>query len=144
MCLSHAKYLSTNVLPYSETRQRGRFAGFSLYILDTDVSKTDDIQKTKLCYKDGPLLPPLNFTTICKAYGRYVIFYNERKQVGGDYPYGYEVTNVFTELCEVIVQGNISKIHLSDLLKNSTNIKCRIDMLHKWYIRLSICFWIYM
>lgn len=112
VCLSHAKYLRTNVLPYSETRQRGRFAGFSLYISDTDVSKTDDIQKTILCYKDGPLLPPLNFTTICKAYGRYVIFYNERKQVEGDYPNDYEVANVFTELCEVMVQGNISKIRV--------------------------------
>lgn len=58
-----------------------------------------------MCYKDGPQLPPLNFTIECAEYGRYVIFYNER--IGGDvkYPSGYENYSVFTELCEVTVQG---------------------------------------
>lgn len=37
-------------------------------------------------------------------YGRFVIFYNERLNEIA-YPDGYEVSNVFTELCEVIVQG---------------------------------------
>lgn len=37
-------------------------------------------------------------------YGRYVIYYNER--VGEMvYPSKYEVVNVYTELCEVKVQG---------------------------------------
>uniref|UniRef100_K1PJI1 Scavenger receptor class F member 2 n=1 Tax=Magallana gigas TaxID=29159 RepID=K1PJI1_MAGGI len=82
-----------------EYRQRGRFAGFSLY-----VSTTGDIQGSTLCYKDGPQLPPLNFTTQCIEYGRYLFFYNERLY---DllYPQGYEMSNVFTELCEVIVEG---------------------------------------
>lgn len=82
----------------AEYRQRGRLAGFSLY-----VSKTGVIQGSALCYKDGPQLPPLNFTTICTKYGRYVIFYNERLD-GVKYPDGYELT-IFTELCEVIVKG---------------------------------------
>lgn len=82
-----------------ESRQRGRFAGFSLY-----VSKTGDIQGSTLCYKDGPQLPPLNFTTTCTECGRYVIFYNERKD-GVTYPKGYELATSFTELCEVIVKG---------------------------------------
>lgn len=58
-----------------------------------------------LCYKDGPQLLPLNFTTLCIGYGRYVIFYNERMP-GVSYPSDYQLRNLYTELCEVIVQGN--------------------------------------
>lgn len=85
-------------------RQRGRFAGFSLYVSASDVSSDVDIRGSSLCYKDGPQLPPLNFTTPCTKHGRYVIFYNERLE-GGVYPKEYEVNNVYEELCEVIVQG---------------------------------------
>lgn len=81
----------------AEIRQRGRFAGFSLF-----VSKTSGIQGATLCYKNGPQLPPLNFTSICTVSGRFVIFYNERLD-GFTYPDGYEVA--LTELCEVTVQG---------------------------------------
>lgn len=83
----------------ADIRQRGRIAGFSLL-----VSKTGDIHGATLCYKAGPQLPPLNFTSICSESGRYVIFYNERLD-GVTYPEGYEVINVLTELCEVTVQG---------------------------------------
>ena len=62
------------------------------------------MDNTSLCYKDGPDLPPLNFTTICMTSGRYVTFYNERIS-GVNYPAGYDLNTVFTELCEVIVQG---------------------------------------
>lgn len=82
-------------------RQKGRFAGFSLY-----VSKTGDIQSSTLCYKNGPQLPPLNFTKICTEYGRYVIYFNERMD-GVSYPSTYEISNVFTELCEVSVKGKL-------------------------------------
>lgn len=80
------------------------------------VSKTGDIQGATLCYKNGPQLPPLNFTTICTESGRYVIFYNERLD-GVTYPDGYEVITVFTELCEVTVQG---KKKLKIRLKTNT------------------------
>lgn len=93
-----------NTFLFAEDRQRGRFAGFSLYISNTDVSALEDIKGSTLCYKDGFQLPPLNFTTKCAEYGRYVIFYNERLN-GVTYPSGYEIDNVYTELCEVIVQG---------------------------------------
>eukprot|EP00105_Crassostrea_gigas_P039840 XP_019923988.1 PREDICTED: multiple epidermal growth factor-like domains protein 10 [Crassostrea gigas] len=87
-----------------DIRQRGRFAGFSLYVSDIDVSSIAYIKGSTLCYKDGPQLPTLNFTTICTQFGRYVIFYNERlKEV--KYPDAYQLTNVVTELCEVTVQG---------------------------------------
>ncbi|XP_052694743.1 receptor-type tyrosine-protein phosphatase alpha-like [Crassostrea angulata] len=90
-----------------DIRQRGRFAGFSLYVSDTDVSSIADIKGSTLCYKDGPELPTLNFTTICTKFGRYVLFYNERlKEV--EYPDTYPLTNVVTELCEVAVQGCIN------------------------------------
>ena len=80
-------------------RQRGRFAGFSLY-----VSNTEDTDNSSLCYKDGPELPPLNFTTTCITSGRCVIFYNARLDEVV-YPTEYEISMVFTELCEVIVLG---------------------------------------
>lgn len=84
----------------ADIRQKGRFAGFSLY-----VSKNGNIQGSMLCYKNGLQLPPLNFTSICTKSGRYVIFYNERLN-GVVYPEGYEVANVITELCNITVQGN--------------------------------------
>eukprot|EP00105_Crassostrea_gigas_P040117 XP_019924265.1 PREDICTED: multiple epidermal growth factor-like domains protein 10 [Crassostrea gigas] len=83
-----------------ETRQRGRFAGFSL-----QVSITENNASPSLCYKDGPKLPPLIFTTSCMYSGRYVTFFNERLE-GVNYPWGYEL-NIFTELCEVVVEGCI-------------------------------------
>lgn len=61
-----------------------------------------------LCNKDRPHLPPLNLTIECAESGRYVIFYNERLDEV-TYPTGYELVNVFTELCEVIVQGKYLK-----------------------------------
>lgn len=85
-------------------RQKGRFAGFSLYISDNDVSSDADIKGSTLCYKDGPQLPPLNFTTICTQKARYVIYYNQRLR-GAVYPEGYAVDNVYAELCEFTVQG---------------------------------------
>lgn len=62
-----------------------------------------------MCYKDGPHLPPLNITIVCVESGRYVIFYNERLN-GVTYPTGYVLENVFTELCEVVVQGKKIKM----------------------------------
>lgn len=87
-------------------RQRGRFAGFSLY-----VSNTTDRHMGHLCNKDGPELPLLDFNTDCTKHGRYVIFYNERLN-GIRYPLGYESSNVVTELCEVIVTGMIIALFL--------------------------------
>lgn len=92
---------TTLKLYFVENRQRGRFAGFSLY-----VSNTVYIKGSTLCYKDGHQLSPLNFTITCEEHGRYVIFYNERLD-GVTYPEDYEVTSVFTELCEVVVKSHV-------------------------------------
>lgn len=83
---------------FLEMRQRGRLAGFSLY-----VSTNGSIENSSLCYKDGPALPSLDFITNCVKYGRYVIFYNERLD-GVSYPVGY-ARLTYTELCEVTVYG---------------------------------------
>ncbi|XP_056019827.1 receptor-type tyrosine-protein phosphatase epsilon-like [Ostrea edulis] len=80
-------------------RQRGRFAGFSLYVSNTTI-KEDGY----LCYKNGQELPTLDFSTTCVKHGRYVIFYNERLD-GTTYPTGYDPANAHTELCEVTVTG---------------------------------------
>lgn len=60
-----------------------------------------------------PSVTAHNFTTTCTDHRLYVIFYNERVD-RVTYPTGYELHNVFTELCEVIVQGKsqIGKIIL--------------------------------
>lgn len=87
----------------TEGRQKGRFAGFSLYVSISGVSPD-----STLCYKDeGPQLPSLNLSIACAETGRYVIFYNERLD-GVTYPTGYELVNVFTELCEVVVKGKFN------------------------------------
>lgn len=102
-------YLSFGLFIYEhftllELRQKGHFAGFSLYVSNADVSTVSDIKGSTLCYKDGPELPPVNFTTTCSVYGRYVIYYNERiNEI--IYPQGYEILVLYTELCEVIVLG---------------------------------------
>lgn len=80
-------------------RQRGRFAGFSIYI-----SNNGEINDGDLCYKNGPVLPFLSISVECFGFGRYVIYYNERFP-GEVYPEGFEQSNVHTELCEVSVQG---------------------------------------
>lgn len=82
-------------------RQRGRFAGFSLY-----VSNTTDRNSGYLCYKNGQELPPLDFITNCTTLGRFVIFFNERLD-RLNYPSGYQFSSVFTELCEVTVTGEL-------------------------------------
>ncbi|XP_061170725.1 uncharacterized protein LOC133180172 [Saccostrea echinata] len=85
-----------------EKRQRGRFAGFSIYI-----SNSTDRGDWFHCYKDKSGLPPLDFSTTCMKHGRYVIYYNERlKNI--TYPVGYQTT-IITELCEVIVHGCAEK-----------------------------------
>lgn len=116
-------------------RQQGRFAGFSLYISDNG-----HIQGSKLCYKNGPVVPVLNFSTTCINYKRYVIFYNERNATS--YPEGYVSSVVFTELCEVKVQGNTyyecfaqysTKYH-NNIMLNWLNIKL---VFHQFYLYYS-------
>lgn len=50
---------------FTALRQRGRFAGFSLF-----VSNTTDKENGYFCYKNGPDLPTLNFNLDCAVHGR--------------------------------------------------------------------------
>ncbi|XP_062573675.1 multiple epidermal growth factor-like domains protein 10 [Saccostrea cucullata] len=96
-----------------ELRQRGRFAGFYLFLTNTK-NLVDGI----LCYKDGPELPPLDFSTTCIGYGRFFIFYNERFS-GKIYPEGY-TADIVNELCEVNVKGCFN----SNVYGSECNISC--------------------
>ena len=74
------------------------------------MSSNGTRDNSSLCYKDGPKLPALNFTTTCITSGRFVDFFNERLP-GITYPNGVDF--VYTEICEVIVHGkNIHKFLL--------------------------------
>ncbi|XP_078329602.1 uncharacterized protein LOC111116888 [Crassostrea virginica] len=126
---------SVNVLfrsyeSYKEIRQRGRLAGFSLY-----VSNTSTMDSSSLCYKDGPKLPSLNFTTNCLTFGRYVTFYNERL-TGASYPQGYQQT-VYTEICEVLVQGCKTSGTYGSSCEERCSPNCRDDVCH---IQRGTCF----
>nr|XP_022305068.1 protein draper-like isoform X1 [Crassostrea virginica] len=114
-----------------EMRQRGRFAGFSLC-----VSNTEDTDNSSLCYKDGPELPPLNFTTTCITSGRYVIFYNARLYEVV-YPKEYEISMVITELCEVIVLGCKNSEVYGNNCRERCPTNCRDNVCH---IQRGTCF----
>ncbi|XP_062587741.1 uncharacterized protein LOC134249391 [Saccostrea cucullata] len=105
----------------SNKRQRGRLAGFSLF-----VSNTTEIRNSYLCYKDGPELPLLNFIIVCSIKGRFVTYYNERIS-GVTYPDEYQTTGVVTELCEVQVlacENGFYGQNCSKQCSNCLNNKC--------------------
>lgn len=89
---------------FKASRQQGRFAGFSLFVSNSSMPENQG--NGVLCYKNGQALPPLDFNTNCITHGRYVKFYNERLD-RINYPNGYVLTSVFTELCEVTVTGMV-------------------------------------
>ncbi|XP_078330682.1 receptor-type tyrosine-protein phosphatase epsilon-like [Crassostrea virginica] len=113
-----------------EIRQRGRFAGFSLF-----VSNNGSTDNSYLCYKDRHQLPSLNFTTNCLTSGRFVTFYNERLDEV-TYPEEYQNTS-YTELCEVIVQGcNTSGVY-GEECKELCPANCKDNVCH---IQTGKCF----
>lgn len=132
--LSNVDYTYYISLWFKETRQRGRFAGFSLFI-----SKSSTKENFTQCYKDGPLLPPLNFTATCVKQGRYVTFYNERID-WVHYPEGYQINAVYTELCEVIVEGNklwpppVKKRKKEKKSKYMYILNCNDNYIEFWYL----------
>nr|XP_022311651.1 multiple epidermal growth factor-like domains protein 6 [Crassostrea virginica]XP_022311652.1 multiple epidermal growth factor-like domains protein 6 [Crassostrea virginica]XP_022311653.1 multiple epidermal growth factor-like domains protein 6 [Crassostrea virginica]XP_022311654.1 multiple epidermal growth factor-like domains protein 6 [Crassostrea virginica]XP_022311655.1 multiple epidermal growth factor-like domains protein 6 [Crassostrea virginica]XP_022311656.1 multiple epidermal growth len=114
-----------------ERRQQGRFAGFSIY-----ASTNGTRDNASQCYKDGPELPPLNFSTLCITSGRYVTFYNERLH-DVTYPDGYENRSVYTELCEVTVYGCQASGVYGDSCTELCPPNCRDNVCH---IQKGYCF----
>lgn len=78
----------------------GRFLGFSVY-----VSNTTDKEDGSICFYDNEFYTPSTIPEIptlnCEMHGRYVIYYNERKQ---EQP-SYYSNEAFVELCEFEVYG---------------------------------------
>jgi hypothetical protein len=78
-----------------------RLAGYSLYVSNSSISKTDGY----LCYHDeGPGLPSKLQDRYCYHLGQYVIIYNERNETSSLNPVGYSPKAVL-ELCEVEIYG---------------------------------------
>lgn len=80
----------------------------------------NDQQNGFLCYKNGQELPSLDFNTNCTTHGRYVIFYNERLDKM-KYPSEYQLTSVFTELCEVTVTGMLKSFLFVFMCRSKNN-----------------------
>uniref|UniRef100_A0A8W8NUC7 Multiple epidermal growth factor-like domains 10 n=1 Tax=Magallana gigas TaxID=29159 RepID=A0A8W8NUC7_MAGGI len=75
-----------------------RMAGFSLYI-----SNTTSKDQGHCCYKDNSRgKPSVNQNISCSIYGRYVIYYNERRR---DNNPSYLSKYAYNELCELEVFG---------------------------------------
>ena len=78
-----------------------RLAGYSLYVSNSSISKTDGY----LCYHDeGPGLPSVYQDRYCNHLGQYVIIYNERNETSSFNPARYSPKAVL-ELCEVEIYG---------------------------------------
>ncbi|XP_062608626.1 uncharacterized protein LOC134270416, partial [Saccostrea cucullata] len=105
----------------SPSAYTGRFAGFSLFISNT-TSKYDG----HLCFHE---IQNVNGTPIedqrinCSLYGRYVIYYNERKP-GVVYP-GYYSTYAFNELCELEVYGCHIPEYYGEYCNQSCSVYCQ-------------------
>lgn len=88
-------------------------AGFYLY-----VSKTTSKEDGHLCFHDNSTIHGMlseDQKINCSVYGRYVIYYNERRPDEG-YPRFYSPF-AYNELCEVKVYGKIGGDHCQYLKK---------------------------
>lgn len=89
------------MFPKAHSQYASRFLGFSLYVSNTTV-KEDGM----LCYKDtnftaASIPPTMNIS--CDVLGRFVIYYNSRKNLS---PINHDYSpKVFNNLCEVEVYG---------------------------------------
>ena len=84
-----------------------RFTGYSLYVSNSSISKTDGY----LCYHhEGPGLPLTYQDVNCNHLGQHVIIYNERNNAV-TYPATYS-TYTMLELCKVSIYGKYKYLSL--------------------------------
>ena len=77
-----------------------RFAGYSLYVSNSSISKTNGY----LCYHhEGPEIPSVYQDLSCNHLGQYVIIYNERNE-SVSYPNVYYDFAILM-LCKVRIYG---------------------------------------
>ncbi|XP_056002087.1 uncharacterized protein LOC125661665 isoform X2 [Ostrea edulis] len=125
-------YRTDNVAWGPKNAYGGRFLGFSLYI-----SNTTDKTQGELCFHDTNYTRdtiPAVLNVTCPVHGRYVIYYNERKQ-RVIYPAGYS-TNAFNELCEVEVYGCHNSGYYGEKCSRPCPVNCRIRYCH---IETGVC-----
>jgi hypothetical protein len=84
-----------------------RFTGYSLYVSNSSISKTDGY----LCYHhEGPEHPSADEDRNCNHLGQYVIIYNERNKTV-TYPDTYTDFAIL-ELCKVRIYGKCKYVSL--------------------------------
>ncbi|XP_063396089.1 uncharacterized protein LOC134680784 isoform X1 [Mytilus trossulus] len=82
----------TNITIYYRVGYAHRMDGFKLYVTNTSTIPPDGY----LCYEDGPGLPDLTQTIPCNQLGKYVIYYDTKKD---------DHEGPVIELCYVAING---------------------------------------
>ena len=99
-CSDNKTMSHLNIVYLSYFADEYRLAGYSLFVSNSSTSKTDGY----LCYHHtGTTLPAVFQNVNCDHLGQYVIFYNERDELGNNTA-GYS-NEVIIELCNVEVNG---------------------------------------